>query len=167
MHVSLEFTKSMSFVQNRLNIIFQVIHARFGRNAHIVFCCFALVTNLVITIGILLAGRATIQSLTRDASDEFTLLTMAVLFGSYSLIGGLGTTFYVSYFNACLVYVLLIVFVVKIWHNTDEEHNAIGNVERMYDAITCVKGPEGNFDNSYLTFRSGVAALFGLIEVCK
>lgn len=143
----------------------QVIHARFGRNAHIVFCCFALVTNLVITIGILLAGRATIQSLTKDASDEFTLLTMAVLFGSYSLIGGLGTTFYVSYFNACLVFILLIVFVVKIWHNTDEDYVAIGNVEKMYNAITCIKGPEENYEHSYLTFRSGVAFLFGVIEV--
>lgn len=146
---------------------FQVIHARFGRNAHVVFCCFALLTNLVITIGILLAGKATIQSLTKNASDEFTLLTMAVLFGSYSLIGGLGTTFYVSYFNACLVFVLLIVFVVKIWHNTDEEYSAIGDVESMYNAITCIKGPEENYDHNYLTFRSGVAFLFGVIEVCS
>ena len=121
---------------NVINLQFQVIHARFGRNAHMVFCCFALVTNLVITIGILLAGRATIQSLTKDASDEFTLLIMAVLFGSYSLIGGLGTTFYVSYFNACLVFILLIVFVVKIWHSTDDDHETIGNVEKMFDAIS-------------------------------
>lgn len=54
---------------------------------------------------------------------------------------------------------------MKIWHNTDEDYSAIGNVEKMYNAITCVKGPEGNFDNSYLTFRSGVAFLFGVIEV--
>ena len=144
---------------------FQVIHARFGRKAHIVFCCFALLTNLVITIGILLAGRATIQSLTKDASDEFTLLTMAVLFGSYSLIGGLGTTFYVSYFNACLVFVLLIVFVVKIWHTKDDEHETIGDIEQMYHAITCIHGPTENYDYSYLTFRSGVALLYGVLEV--
>ena len=143
----------------------QVIHARFGKKAHVVFCCFALLTNLVITIGILLAGRATIQSLTKDASDEFTLLTMAVLFGSYSLIGGLGTTFYVSYFNACLVFVLLIVFVIKIWHTTDDEHESIGNVEKMYHSITCIHGPEENYDYSYLTFRSGVALLYGVLEV--
>ena len=142
-----------------------MIHARFGKTAHIVFCCFALLTNLVITIGILLAGRATIQSLTKDASDEFTLLTMAVLFGSYSLIGGLGTTFYVSYFNACLVFVLLIVFVIKIWHTTDDEHETIGNVEKMYHSITCIHGPEENYDYSYLTFRSGVALLYGILEV--
>ena len=116
-------------------------------------------------IGLLLAGRATIQSLTKDASDEFALFVMAVLFGSYSLIGGIGTTFYVSYFNACLVFILLIVFVVKILHNNDTEFKSIGDVTKMYDAISCVKGPKENENYSYLTFRSGVAFLYGVIEV--
>ncbi|KAK3100009.1 hypothetical protein FSP39_013434, partial [Pinctada imbricata] len=143
----------------------QIINARYGKTAHIIFCGFALITNLVITIGLLLAGRATIQSLTKDASDEFALFVMAVLFGSYSLIGGIGTTFYVSYFNACLVFILLIVFVVKILHNDDTGFQSIGDVGKMYDAISCVKGPEENEKYSYLTFRSGVAFLYGVIEV--
>lgn len=116
-------------------------------------------------IGILLAGRATIQSLTKDASDEFVLVVMATLFGSYSLIGGIGTTFYVSYFNACLVFILLIVFVVKILHNTNSTYESIGNVGKMYDVISCVRGPEENEAFSYITFRSGGAFLYGVIEV--
>lgn len=115
--------------------------------------------------GLLLAGRATIQSLTKDASDEFTLLVMATLFGSYSLIGGIGTTFYVSYFNACLVFVLLIVFVVRIVHNKNSEFDTIGDVSKMYDVISCVKGPEANVGYSLLTFRSGVALLYGVLEI--
>lgn len=120
---------------------------------------------MVITIGIILAGQATIRALTKDASDEFSVMIMATLFGSYSFIGGLGTTFYVSYFNACLVFVLLIVFVVKIFHVSDSPFETIGSSDKMYDAITCVKGPEGNVDNSFLTFRSGVALLYGVIEI--
>ncbi|XP_052076798.1 uncharacterized protein LOC127714803 [Mytilus californianus] len=143
----------------------QIIHARFGKSAHALFCVFALVTNLVIMIGLLLAGRATIQSLTRDASDEFCLFVMAILFGSYSLIGGIGTTFYVSYFNACLVFILLIVFVIKILHNSDSEFASIGDISRMYKSISCVEGPVENENHSYLTFRSGVAFLYGVIEV--
>lgn len=143
----------------------QIIHARYGKSAHVVFCVFALVTNLVIMIGLLLAGRATIQSLTKDVSDEFCLIVMAVLFGSYSLIGGIGTTFYVSYFNACLVFILLIVFVIKILHNQDSQFESIGDISRMYKAISCVEGPPENENHSYLTFRSGVAFLYGVIEV--
>lgn len=143
----------------------QIIHARFGKSAHVVFCVFALVTNLVIMIGLLLAGRATIKSLTKDTSDEFSLLVMAVLFGSYSLVGGIGTTFYVSYFNACLVFILLLVFVVKILHNETTEFDSIGHVSKMYEYISCVKGPPENENYSYLTFHSGVAILYGVIEV--
>ena len=134
-------------------VSFQIIHARFGTRAHKVFCFFAILTNLVITIGVLLAGKATIQSLTKNASDEFSVLIMATLFGSYSLIGGLGTTFYVSYFNACLVFILLIVFVVKILHNTDDQWENIGDTSRMYESISCIEGPVDNLNNSYITFR--------------
>ncbi|XP_059164313.1 uncharacterized protein LOC131947186 [Physella acuta] len=143
----------------------QIIKARFGKRTHTVFCFFAILTNLVITIGVLLAGKATIQSLTKDASDEFVVLIMAALFGSYSLIGGLGTTFYVSYFNACLVFILFIVFVVKILHNKDSEFGTIGNTEKMFQSITCIHGPNDNANNSFLTFRSWGAFMYGIIEI--
>lgn len=35
----------------------------------------------------------------------------------------------------------------------------------MYKVISCVKGPKENAEYSYLTFRSGVALLYGVIEV--
>ncbi|XP_046575766.1 urea-proton symporter DUR3-like [Haliotis rubra] len=142
----------------------QIIHARFGSSAHKVFCVFALLTNLVITIGIILAGQAVIQSLTKNTSDEFTVLIMATLFGSYSLIGGLGTTFYVSYFNACLVFILLIVFVVKILHNSESQYDSVGNVEKMYEAVSCIKASDDT-EYGYLSFRSMSAFLYGIIEV--
>ncbi|XP_076468357.1 uncharacterized protein LOC143299112 [Babylonia areolata] len=144
----------------------QIIRARFGTKTHAVFCCFGLMTNVVITIGILLAGRATIQSLTKDASDEFAVLLMATLFGSYSLIGGLGTTFYVSYFNACLVFLLLLVFVVQVLHNSDDQWQRIGDTGKMYQAISCLQVPRGDsMGGSYVTFRSWGAFLYGVIEV--
>jgi Na+/proline symporter len=55
------------------------------------------------------AGTATIKNVTKDASDEFCTLIIATLFGCYSFIGGLGTTFYVSYFNTVSIYVCLII----------------------------------------------------------
>ena len=73
------------------------MHARFGKAAHLVFCFLALLVNLLAIATLLVAGVAIIQSLTKDASDEFCVLIIATLFGSYSLVGGLGTTFYVEY----------------------------------------------------------------------
>ncbi|XP_060064864.1 uncharacterized protein LOC132545206 [Ylistrum balloti] len=141
----------------------QIIYARFGKKAHIVFCCFALLTNMVIMTALLLAGKSTIQSLTKNISDEFTLLMMATLFGSYSLIGGIGTTFYVSYFNVCLIFVSLTVFFVNVLHNSDSDYDNIGDATRMFNVLSCVKGPEENTGSSFLTFRSGVGILYGVI----
>ncbi|XP_021364375.1 uncharacterized protein LOC110457422 isoform X2 [Mizuhopecten yessoensis] len=141
----------------------QIINARFGKKAHIVFCCFALVTNMVIMTALLLAGKSTIQSLTKDISDEYILLIMATLFGSYSLIGGIGTTFYVSYFNACLIFISLAVFIVNVLHNNDSDNKNIGNAARMYNVVSCVQGPAENTGSSFLTFRSGVGIIYGVV----
>ncbi|KAH9519868.1 urea active transporter [Bulinus truncatus] len=58
----------------------QVIHARFGFVAHIVFCFFALLMNLMVTICLLTASTALLQALVKDASGEYCVLIMATLF---------------------------------------------------------------------------------------
>ena len=48
-------------------------------------------------------GKAAAQVLAKEYSNEFIVLILAVLFGSYCLIGGLGTTFYISYFTSTII----------------------------------------------------------------
>nr|KAG5711633.1 hypothetical protein BaRGS_016815 [Batillaria attramentaria] len=91
----------------------QVIYARFGLVTHVVFCCFALLLNLVVFITLMAASTALLQSLIKNASEEFCVLIMATLFGSYSFVGGLGSTFYVSYFNAAIIFCLLATFIFQ------------------------------------------------------
>lgn len=79
-----------------------------------VFCCFALLLNLVIVAALVAAAVAMMQSLIEDASDEFCVLILATLFGSYSFLGGLGTTFYVSYFNTAIIFCILTAFIVQV-----------------------------------------------------
>ena len=92
----------------------QLIYARFGKVAHVVFCCFALLLNLVVMFCLIAASVALLQSLIQDASVEFCVVIMATLFGSYSFVGGLGSTFYVSYFNAAVIFVLLATFIIQV-----------------------------------------------------
>lgn len=120
-------------------------------------------------VSTLLAGKAMIQSLVEDVSDEFVLMTMAFLFGSYSLVGGLGTTFYVSYFNACLVFIILITFAAKIVYfppeALDMSRTKLGNISAIYGVLVCLEGPEGNTERSYLTFQSSLGFLYGTLSV--
>ena len=41
-------------------------------------------------------------------------MLLATVIGGYTLIGGLGATFYVSYFNTALIFVLIIMLVVEV-----------------------------------------------------
>merc|ERR1712156_434221 len=77
----------------------QVIKARFGARTHIVFCVFAFFTNLIVMMSLTIAGTTVLNSLVKDLSPELAAMLLASVIGGYTLIGGLGATFYVSYFT--------------------------------------------------------------------
>ncbi|XP_069128805.1 uncharacterized protein [Argopecten irradians] len=141
----------------------QIIYSRFGKAAHIYFCCVALLANLVTMTSLVLAGKASLHVLVKDSSDEFVILILAVLFGSYCLIGGLGTTFYISYFNTALTFVTLLVFVVMVSFTDKDPSQDYATNEALYEAMTCISGPDGNHDNSLMTFRSRSGIIYGLM----
>ena len=91
-----------------------MIKARFGRRTHLVFCCFAFFTNLIVMMSLTIAGTAVLNSLVKDLSPELAAMLLAVVIGGYTLIGGLGATFYVSYFNTALIFVLIIMLIVEV-----------------------------------------------------
>ncbi|KAL3879107.1 hypothetical protein ACJMK2_031420, partial [Sinanodonta woodiana] len=141
----------------------QIAYARFGKAAHLLLCVVALVTNLVVIANLLLAGKTAIEVLTKDTNNEFIMLIISVLFGSYCLIGGLGTTFYISYFNTALTFISVTVFILKTSYSSTPTEDKFVTTETMYKAARCVRGPEGNYDNSYLTFRSESGIIYGVV----
>ena len=91
----------------------------------------------------------------QDLSPELAAMLLAAVIGGYTLIGGLGATFYVSYFNTALIFVLIIMLVVEVFYNPyNNPDNPFGNATRLYEFISCWKAPNGNRDESYLTFFS-------------
>ena len=133
----------------------QVIKPRFGRKTHLVYCCFAFFTNLIVMMSLTIAGTAVLNSLVQDLSPELAAMLLAVVIGGYTLIGGLGATFYVSYFNTALIFVLIIMLIVEVFYNPMENpNNPFGDSASIYEFISCWKAPKGNKDNSYLTFFS-------------
>ncbi|GFR91349.1 urea-proton symporter DUR3-like [Elysia marginata] len=138
-------------------VAIKVIYARFGRGPHLVFCFFALLMNTAVCICLLTASTAILKALVKDANDEYCIIIMATLFGSYSFVGGLGSTFYVSYFNAAIIFMCLIIFTVRIFYSGDT--NAIAD---LYAKVSCLEGPEGNEERSYLTFWSKGAIIWAV-----
>ena len=91
-----------------------MIKARFGSRTHLVFCTFAFFTNLIVMMSLTIAGTAVLNSLVADLSPELAAMLLAAVIGGYTLIGGLGATFYVSYFNTALIFVLILMLVVEV-----------------------------------------------------
>ena len=91
------------------------------------------------------------------------MLILAVLFGSYCMVGGLGTTFYISYFNTALTFASISVYMLYTSFFPSEEMAAISSKEATYAAVSCIVGPEGNYGRSLLTFRTRSGLVYGVI----
>ena len=81
-------------------------------------------------------------------------------------MGGLGSTFYVCYFNAVMVFALLAVLIVNIFYLDHDQHPLLGDVDAIYRKIACLRGPETNEDGSFLTFWSEGAIIWACAGVC-
>jgi len=147
----------------------QVIKARFGKRTHLVFCTFAFFTNLIVMMSLTIAGTAVLNSLVKDLSPELAAMLLATVIGGYTLIGGLGATFYVSYFNTALIFVLILMLVIEVFYNPfDNPENPFGSSEKVYQFISCWRSPEGAIGNrggSYLTFFSSGGLVFGIVNI--
>lgn len=143
----------------------QIAYARFGKVAHIIFCILALITNIIVSTSVMLAGKTAIEVLSKDSNNEFIFLILAVLFGSYCMIGGLGTTFYISYFNTALTFISISVYMIYTSFYPSPEIEKVSSIESMYNAVSCLKGPDGNFQNSYLTFRTKSGLIYGVVII--
>jgi len=147
----------------------QVIKARFGTRTHLVFCTFAFFTNLIVMMSLTVAGTAVLNSLVKDLSPELAAMLLATVIGGYTLIGGLGATFYVSYFNTALIFLLIIMLMVEVFFNPfGHVENPFGSSEAIFEFIACWKAPEesvGNKGESYLTFFSSGGLVFGIVNI--
>ena len=115
----------------------------------------------------MLGGIAVMTSLVDGLSVEMASMIIALVIGSYTFIGGLGATFYVSYFNTALIFIIMLCFVVKVYSDPgrDDNDNKLGTIEAVHKLLSCSKGPEGNHDNSYLTILSSGGLMFGIINL--
>ncbi|KAL4238295.1 hypothetical protein ACF0H5_003007 [Mactra antiquata] len=96
---------------------------------------------------------------------EYAAMLMTAIIGTYTCIGGLGATFYVSYFNTAMVMTMMLVFVIRVYDDQGNPNNPLGSETKVFDYLTCSEGPSGNEDRSYLTLSSNSGLMFGMINI--
>ena len=90
------------------------------------YLCYSKHSFLMYTCIYFTGGSAVLSGLTRDMSVEYATMLMAAVVGTYTFIGGLGATFYVSFFNTAMICVMMLVFVVRVYDDPDNESNPLG-----------------------------------------
>lgn len=49
-----------------------------------------------------------------------------------------------------------------IWSNI---YTCLGTIEKIFDLVSCSKGPDDNLENSFLTIQSKQGLMFGIINI--
>ena len=158
----------------------EIIKARWGTKAHLVFMWFALLCNIIVTSMLLLGGAATVNALTgMDLNLASFLIPWGVI--AYTVAGGLKATFMAGYIHTAIIMVALCVFVFAIYAGSDDY---VGSSENMYNqldeivnvddcrygpscefTLTACGGVDKNKDGSYLTMLSLDGLIFGIINI--
>lgn len=141
----------------------EIIKARYGSWAHITFCTWGLITNILVTAMLLTGTSAVVNDLTgMNVVAAVLLLPLGVMV--YTLFGGLKATFISDYTHGVVVIVILLVFAFTTWTT----HDVLGLPGAVWDIlqdVAAAKPREGNAEGSYLTMRSHHGGVFFVINI--
>ncbi|KAJ4388327.1 urea active transporter [Neurospora sp. IMI 360204] len=141
----------------------EVIRARFGTLPHIVFMIFGLMTNILVSLMLIVGGSATINALTgMHTIAAIYLLPVGVV--AYTLVGGLKATILTDWIHTFVLLIIIIVFSLTAYASSD----VLGSPSTVYDLLVKAAAAhpvEGNHEGSYLTMRSREGAIFFVINI--
>nr|XP_043629401.1 urea-proton symporter DUR3 [Erigeron canadensis] len=156
----------------------EIVKARWGTGAHVVFLVFCFMTNIIVTAMLLLGGSAVVNALTGvNIYAASFLIPLGVIV--YTLAGGLKATFLASYIHSVIVHLVLVMFVFLVYTASSElgspsvvyrrimevsSRSRICQEPLSHNAQAC--GPvSGNYKGSYLTMLSSGGLVFGIINI--
>lgn len=141
----------------------EVVKMRFGTAGHVVYMCFGLATNILVTLMLLTGGSAVVKDLTgMNVAAACLLLPLGVIL--YTLFGGIKATFITDYLHTIVLLVIILVFAFTTYAN----HDVLGSPSRVYDLLMerALSHPvPGNEQGSYLTMKSHDGAIFFVINI--
>ncbi|KAI8980332.1 Sodium:solute symporter family-domain-containing protein [Pilobolus umbonatus] len=141
----------------------EVVLARYGKTAHIVYLVFSMITNIVVTAMLLLGGSAVVNYLTgMNIIAACFLLPLGVVV--YTLFGGIKATFMSDYAHTVVIFVIIIAFVFNVYSTSPQ----IGSIDAMYDLLVIASERDPIVDNeqgSLITMSSLQGLLFGIINI--
>ncbi|KAL2063304.1 hypothetical protein VTL71DRAFT_5109 [Oculimacula yallundae] len=141
----------------------EVIRARYGTPAHIVFIIFGLATNILVTAMLLTGGSAVVTSLTgMPTAAACFLLPLGVVM--YTMFGGIKATFLTDWVHTFILLIIILIFAFTTYATSD----TLGSPKAVFDLLVeaaTTHPVEGNAGGSYLTMQSTEGAIFFVINI--
>ncbi|ERS96885.1 urea active transporter [Sporothrix schenckii 1099-18] len=141
----------------------EIIKARYGTVAHMVFLVFGLATNILVSLMLIIGGSATVNALTgMHTIAAIYLLPLGVV--AYTLVGGLKATILTDWIHTFILLIILIIFALTTYASSD----LLGSPAAVYDLLVQAANDhpiDGNAHGSYLTMRSKQGAIFFVINI--
>ncbi|KAM6495063.1 urea transporter [Amanita muscaria] len=141
----------------------EIVGARWGKVAHLVFMVFGLATNIIVSAMLILGGSATVTDLTGMHTIAACFLIPTVV-AIYVVVGGMRSTLLCDYSHTTVLFVIILVFVFTVYATSPK----IGSPSAMYDLLqkqSAINPVDGNAQGSYLTMRSTNGIIFGVINI--
>ncbi|KAJ8096709.1 hypothetical protein POJ06DRAFT_283903 [Lipomyces tetrasporus] len=136
----------------------EVVRARYGPIGHVVFMCFGLFTNILVTAMLLTGGSAVVTDLTgMHTVAACFLLPLGVVI--YTLFGGIRATFLTDYIHTVIILVIILIFAFSTYASSD----VLGSPGKVWEILSQLSQEHpvaGNAEGSYLTMRSKEGAIF-------
>ncbi|KAN0062598.1 hypothetical protein ACQY0O_005131 [Thecaphora frezii] len=138
----------------------EVLRVRFGKNTHLMFLCFALATNLLVSSQLVVGGSAVANTLT-GIPTMAAVWMIPIATCAYVLVGGLRATLVADFLHTIGLLVIILFFFFKVWIVSDQ----VGGFHGLVEKLATSESIEGNAAGSPLTFRSTHGLIFGVINL--
>ncbi|TFY67126.1 hypothetical protein EVG20_g4051 [Dentipellis fragilis] len=141
----------------------EIVGARWGTVAHLVFMFFGLATNIIVSSMLILGGSATVTNLTgMNTIAACFLIPLGVAI--YVVVGGMRATLLCDYTHTTVLFAIILTFAFTVYATSPK----IGSLSAMHDLLVNAAEANpvpGNAHGSYLTMRSKNGLIFGVINV--
>jgi SSS family transporter len=141
----------------------EIVHARWGRTAHLIFMFFGLATNIIVSSMLILGGSATVTDLTGMSTIAACFL-IPLGVAIYVVVGGMRATLLCDYTHTTVLFSIILTFAFTVYATSPK----IGSPSKMHELLTAAAASRpvsGNAHGSYITMRSKDGLIFGVINV--
>ncbi|KAF9559110.1 urea transporter [Agrocybe pediades] len=141
----------------------EIVSARWGKTAHVVFMFFGLATNIIVSSMLILGGSATVTDLTGMSTIAACFL-IPLGVAIYVVVGGMRSTLLCDYTHTTVLFAIILTFIFTVYATSDK----IGSPKKMHELLTAASAAApiaGNAHGSYVTMRSKNGLIFGVINI--